>query len=529
MRVPARRTVLCFLAAALAGIFPTHAKTSEPAPRVTISTGVLEGLPANGEPGGATFLGIPFAAAPVGNLRWEPPQRAPAWSGTRKATQFAAACPQLPARWLAYPAWSEDCLYLNVWTPRLSSPARLPVIVYFHGGSNATGYSQVTPVGPALSALGVVVVTANYRLGPFGFFAHPALTAASPHHASGDYGILDQIQALRWVKENIASFGGDPRRVTAMGQSSGSFDICLMMASPPARGLFQKAIMESGDCESSLMTDIRKPIEINQVDGSAEGFGKLLAADLGVADGPDTIQKLRRISAADILHAWSLHPELEFDAAVDGWVIPDQPMRIFAAGRQMRIPVLTGSNADEGTVLPPGPTTVSAWWKVLRSDTGRWAEEEFRLWPAGSDAEVHEQYLKWESAEFAFGAWTLARAMAAVRQPAYLYLFTWKDAGARARLGAHHGEELNLMCNNLPPDWTYVDGQKRFSEILRQYWTNFAKSGKPDGDGLPSWPAYNPRSNQVMELGSRIGPAPAWTSLPALQKLMQRTASQGAN
>jgi para-nitrobenzyl esterase len=363
----------CLALPTLAAISLLFSQAGAAPPKVTINSGVLKGLRSSAEPGGAAFLGIPYAAPPVGGLRWEPPQPPRPWFGARKAVRFAPACPQLPAGWLPYPVWSEDCLSLNIWTPKLAPDTRLPVIVYFHGGSNRAGYSQLDPLGPTLSSLGFVVVTANYRLGPLGFFAHPALTAASPHRSSGNYGILDQIQALRWVNQNIASFGGDPGRITAMGQSAGAFDICLMMASPLARGLFRQAIMESGDCESTLNEDIRRPVSFNQVNGTGEGNGEELSADLGVADAPGAIQKLRSMPASAILKAWSRHPELLFDAIVDGWVIPDQPATIFAEGRQMRIPVLVGSNVDEGTVFGPGPATTSAYWKYLRADTGRWA------------------------------------------------------------------------------------------------------------------------------------------------------------
>ncbi len=512
----------------LAGAWPICAQSGLAPPKATIGTGLLEGVRSSAEPGGAAFLGVPYAAPPVGDLRWEPSQPPRPWSGARQAVQFAPACPQLPEGWLPYPAWSEDCLYLNIWTPKLAPDARLPVIVYFHGGSNRVGYSQLTPLGPALSPLGVVVVTANYRLGPFGFFAHPALTAASPHQSSGNYGILDQIQALRWVKQNIASFGGDPGRVTVMGQSSGAFDICLMMASPPAHGLFRQAIMESGDCQSTLIEDIRRPVPFNQVNGTGEGNGEKLAADLGVADGPAAIEKLRSLPASAIMSAWSRHPDLGFDAIVDGWVIPEQPATIFAKGRQTQIPVLVGSNADEATVFGPGPATPSAYWKYLRADTGRWAEREFQLSPASSNAEVPGQYLKLQNATFAFGAWSMVRAMSRVGEPAYLYRFAWADSGQRARLGACHGEELYFLSKTFPHNWTFVDGQEEFGQTIRQYWTNFAKSGDPAGAGLPAWPAYTTRSDRVLELGRTIQPAPVWSIVPALAKIMHLVLVQGS-
>ncbi|HEX4164882.1 MAG TPA: carboxylesterase family protein, partial [Bryobacteraceae bacterium] len=270
------------------------------------------------------------------------------------------------------------------------------------------------------------------------------------------------------------------------------------------------------------------PIHFNGITGTGEGDGKDLAVDLGVADGPRAIQKLRSIPAETILKTWSRHPEIQFDAIVDGWVIREQPARIFAAGRQARIPVLVGSNADEATVFGPGPATISEYWKYLRADTGVWAEREFVLWPASSDAEVPPQYLKLQNATFAYGAWSMASSMTRAGEPAYLYLFTWVDAGKRAKLGACHGEELNFLADSFPRDWVSVDGQNTFGDILRRYWTNFAKSGQPGDPRLRPWPAYDAPSNQVLELGRRIQPAPPWSSLPALQQIMQPILRNGA-
>ncbi len=275
----------CALMLVIGSVYSASAQSHSSPPQVTLTSGILEGLNVPAARNEFAFLGVPYAASPVGNLRWKPPEPHAAWSGTRKAKQFGAACPQLPAGWLPYPVWNEDCLFLNIWTTSLSENAALPVIVFFHGGSNQVGYSQLTPLGPALSRMGVVVVTANYRLGPLGFLSHPALTAESPHHSSGNYGLLDQIQALHWVRENIAHFGGDPARVTVMGQSSGAVDICLLMASPLARSLFHQAIMESGDCQGTLNKDIRTPIPYNGISGTGEEDGERLAVDLGVAEG----------------------------------------------------------------------------------------------------------------------------------------------------------------------------------------------------------------------------------------------------
>ena len=326
----------CLLACMItSGAYPeTPAATP---PTVKLKSGILEGAHLVPMQNGATFLGIPYAAPPVGELRWKPPQPVSRWNGTRQATQFGAACPQRPASWFPYIGWSEDCLFLNVWTPQLSANAKLPVLIYFHGGSNTQGYSQMTPLGPALAPEGVVVVSANYRLGPFGFLAHPELTAESPHHSSGNYGLLDQLQALRWVRENIAHFGGDPDRITVMGQSAGAVDVCLLMASPMAAGLFQEAIMESGDCQSVFNEDIRTPIPYNFIAATGEKSGELMAEDLGATNGADELHKLRAIPADEILKAWGQDRRVHFDAIVDGWVIPEQPATIFAKGRQMHI------------------------------------------------------------------------------------------------------------------------------------------------------------------------------------------------
>jgi para-nitrobenzyl esterase len=357
------------------GYFSTDAST----PKVRLETGILEGIQFGSTMDEVAFLGVPYAAPPVGQLRWKPPQPPQKWSGRRKATEFGAKCPQLPAGWLPTLAWNEDCLFLNVWTTRLSVSAKLPVIVFFHGGSNTAGYSQLNPLGPALSRLGVVVVSANYRLGPFGFFAHPALTAESEHHSSGNYGLLDQLQALHWVRQNISRFGGDPTKITVMGQSAGAVDICLLMASPLATGLFQRAIMESGDCQSTFNEDIRTPIPYNRISGTGEGAGERLANDLGVADSPDTLKRLRSIAADEILKAWSKDGHVHFDAIVDGWIVPEQPTKVFAEGKQMRVAVLVGSNADEATVFGHNDLkSVDQYKHYLLEDTGKYSDQEFQ-------------------------------------------------------------------------------------------------------------------------------------------------------
>lgn len=495
--------------------------TASSPPRVILKAGILEGRRSVAAGDQVAFLGVPYAAPPVGNLRWKPPEPVAAWSGVRQVTQYGPACPQLPAGWLPYPAWSEDCLFLNVWTTQLARASNVPVIVFFHGGSNRTGYSQLTPVGPVLSSVGVVVVSANYRLGPLGFMAHSALTAESEHHSSGNYGLLDQIQALKWVRENIMHFGGDPGRITVMGQSSGAVDICLLMASPLAKGLFQQAILESGDCQGTLNKDIRTAVPYNGISGTGEEAGEHLAADLGVADGPNALQKLRSVPVDTILKAWSLDPHIQFDAIVDGWIVPAQPAKIFAEGRQARIPVLVGSNADEATVFGRGPATVAEYKNYLQKDAGRYAQQEFQAWPVRTDADVPAQYLKLQNDTFAYGAWSMAQAMARIGEPAFLYLFTWTETGKRARLGAYHGEELAFLSDTFPHDWGSSSGDKAFGKTMRICWTQFAKTGNPNLSTLPNWPPYDLRRDQLQVLGRSIHLDRPNPKVPLLSRIME--------
>jgi len=494
-------------------------RTSVPA--VSVESGRITGVRATKDTDSAAFLGIPYAAPPIGDLRWKPPKAVHAWKEDRSAAQFGAACPQLPAHWLPNIGWSEDCLYLNVWTPNLSAAAKLPVLVYFHGGSNTQGYSQMTALGPALSRYGLVVVSANYRLGPFGFLALPALTEESEHHSSGNYGLLDQLQALKWVRENISNFGGDPARVTAIGQSAGAVDICLLMSSPLAAGLFQRAILESGECQSTFNEDIRRPIPFNFISSTGEANGERLIRDLGLS-GPDVLQRLRCILAEEILKAWSNDREIRFDAIVDGWVVPEQPARIFADGKQMHIPVLVGSNADEASVFGHKDVkTVEQYKNHLRLDTGRYSDREWQLYPAASDAEVPRQYLRLESDSFAYGAFSLAQAMTQAGQSAYLYDFTFAETSKRASLGAYHGEELNFLSNTFPDDWQHSPQEGKLGEDIRSYWTQFAKIGNPNLAGHPHWAPYSERSPAVFELGRSVGPRPVVPRLVEMKGIMR--------
>jgi para-nitrobenzyl esterase len=511
----------CFLVLMFTSPSRSLVPASSAPPIVTLEAGVLEGTYFSSAWNEVAFFGVRYAGPPVGELRWKPPQPAEKWRGTRKATEFGAACPQLPAGWLQTPAWNEDCLFLNIWTTRLDANAKRPVIVYFHGGGNTAGFSQMTPLGPALSRLGIVFASVNYRLGPLGFFAHPALTAESKHHSSGNYGLLDQLESLKWVRENISRFGGDPGRVTVMGQSAGAYDICMLMASPLAKGLFQGAIMESGECQSTLIEDIRIPIPYNGISGTGEGAGERLANDLGITDGPDALQKFRSLSADKILDAWS-KDQAGFDGMVDGWVVPEQPAKIFGEGKQLHVPVIVGSNADEATVLVHDDVrTVDQYKKYLLADAGKYSQEEFLDYPAASDADVPARYLQLQNDFFGYGAYSMARAMTRADQKAYLYYFTYAATDKRAKLGAYHGEELMFLSNVFRPDGEHNRDEKKLGDAMRSYWTQFAKSGSPNGPGLPKWRAYDLHSDRCLELGRTIvaRPIPRESQLQVLDHI----------
>jgi para-nitrobenzyl esterase len=473
-------------------------------PTANVEQGALEGSQLSFSPNAAAFLGIPFGAPPTGDLRWKPPQPPSHWTSVRQATNPAPACLQMRA---SFPI-SEDCLYLNVWTPNLDAKPGLPVMVWIHGGGNVMGRAEDTPFERVLPEMGVVFVSVHYRLGAFGFLAHPALTAESPHRSSGNYGVLDQIEALKWVNKNILQFGGDPNQVTVIGESAGAGDACLLMVSPLAAGLFQRAILESGDCQSIVNSDLKASIPFNSISGSAEANGLNLAKGLGIPDGPDALRQMRSVPGGQVLEEWDHDPHVHVAPDVDGWVIPEQPIEAFAHGKQARLPVIVGSNADEGTMFvgPSGPKTVAEYKAGLATDTGKYAAEEFLAYPVASDGEAHGAQVRLQTDYMGYGAYSFARSMARAGQRAYLYYFTYLTTGKLAPLGAFHGEELMLLSGGYWRGWASSPDDAKLGEIMRNYWVQFAKTGDPNIQGQPRWDAFDPEKNQALELGHTVAP-----------------------
>ena len=461
------------------------------------------------------YRGIPFAAPPVGDLRWKAPQPIAQWQGVRPATEFSNACwqTQYPAAAAIYqaklPPLSEDCLYLNIWTPAKSAKDRLPVMVWIHGGGFTRGFAGTRAYdGEALARKGAVIVTINYRLGIFGFFAHPALSVESGHHASGNYALLDQIAALQWAQKNIAVFGGDPTRVTIFGESAGSWAVNALMASPLAKGLFQRAIGESGGLFSPMKTL-----------AEAEKEGEKLAASLPPAPAADTkteagdkasqqsiLKTLRAKPAEELLKAFDSET---VRAIVDGWVLPEDIATIFAQGRQNDVPLIVGYNADEGTTLAPQAANLKAMMFTagVYQRYGSQADALLKIYPAASDEQaVSSFYSAYRDQVFGWEMRTWARmATKTGHQPAYLYYFSRRPPGPQsARLRAFHASEIAYVFGTFVWPFPWEDTDKKLSDAMTSYWVNFAATGNPNSGSLIKWPVYNAKDDQALEFGGQI-------------------------
>ncbi len=477
-----------------------------PAPTAVLKldSGPITGVVIDAEAGVRAYKGIPFAAPPVGHLRWRPPQPVAPWTAPRTCDSFGPMCPQ-PDVPLLVPKKegnrSEDCLYLNVWTTAKPG-AKRPVMVWIHGGGCTIGAGSL-PVydGTDFARDGVVLVTINYRLGPFGFLAHPGLSRENPNKVSGNYGLLDQIAALKWVRRNIKVFGGDPNNVTVFGESAGGVCINALLVSPPARGLFQRAIMQSG-------TAVGVRQHLNEGRKTAAAQGLRIARDLNAAN----VDELRQKTAAELLRAARprvgfLGKGTAFGPIIDGFVLPDAPVKLMAAGKAHPVPVMLGTNADEATLFASQmPVRKALGYRlVVRMIYQNDAKSVLKLFPVKPGQDPKPQLYKLVTVS-AFVAPTRVVARLAAKQgmPTYLYHFSRvAPAAKQSGMGATHGIEIPYLFGT-SKRLLREDTDLELSRRMRRYWIQFAASGKPDGDGLPAWPAYTAAKDQHLEFGNRI-------------------------
>jgi para-nitrobenzyl esterase len=515
------------------------------ADRVKTANGVVEStVPA--KDGIRSFKGLPFAQPPVGDLRWREPQPAKNWPGVRNADKFGPSCMQRLSPnadyWLRGDGMSEDCLYLNVWTPAKSGRDKLPVLVYIFGGGFQNGDgSEPRYDGESMARHGIVAVSVNYRTNIFGFFVHPELTRESPHHASGNYGLLDQAAALQWVQKNIAAFGGDPKRVTIAGESAGSISVSALMASPLSGDLMAGAICESGAAIASLPP---RPL------AEAEQNGVKFAA----AVGADSLAALRAMTAQQLQDAAAKAQGIRFSTAMDGYFLSKTLKEIALAGEQAKVPLLAGSNTEEQgarAVLAGGDPTPETLTDAIKKFYGDKAEPVLKAYAATTTDEVFEAAKHLASARFiSYGTWKWTELhMQTGGKPVYRYLYAKVrpaylgmpgqpppatpapgPGGApqpQAPRGAAHSAEIQYAMGNLDLDrrYTWEPADYEVSKTMQAYFVNFIKTGKPDGPGLPPWPAYRPETNYQrmrIDVTSQAEPEPHRERYLALDAVIGR-------
>ena len=445
-----------------------------------------------------SFKGIPYATPPTGSLRWQPPHPALPWSGVRPTNQPAPICLQVKMFSeldLSASLQSEDCLYLNVWTSAKHADEKLPVFVWLHGGAYVVGAGDDAPA--RLANRGIVVVTFNYRLGVFGFLSHPWLTKESAHHASGNYGLMDQIEALRWVKRNIAAFGGDPSRVAIAGHSAGSTSVNILMVSPLAKGLFHRAIAMSGSAMPASGLGDGSPLLLDIEERKGVKFADSTAAQ--------SLAQLRALPADSVLKAGGMrYGDWAWNASIDGYVLPKPPAAIFAQGNQNDVPLLVGWNTHEGAAI--GRATFGDDSQSFREQViqrfGRHANDVFSLYPAGSPDQERASKVALAGEGFiSYPSWTWARAQQRTgHAPVFVYTFAyrppfpvgWSQESTLGDPGAYHGASTLYLFGRFDrhPGWNFTDSDQQLSALLQSYWVNFVRAGNPNGPGLPPWPAY---------------------------------------
>ena len=491
----------------------TFAQLSNTTPTVKTLNGVLEGID---ESGIKTFKGVPFAAPPVGEFRWREPQPVKNWTGVRKATKFGPRAMQLPLFGdmnFRSDGMSEDCLYLNVWTPAKKDNEHLPVLVYFYGGGFVAGDgSEPRYEGESMARRGIVAITVNYRLSVFGFFAHPELTKESPHHASGNYGLLDQAAALKWVQENIAAFGGDPKKITIAGESAGSFSVSAQMASPLSKNIIAGAIGESGS-----LLNLTPTASLADAEKLGENFASSIKAN--------SLADLRALSAEELLKATSNAGYGRFPVTIDGYFFPKSPLEIFEAGGQAHVPLLVGWNSEEGnykTFLGQNAVTKENYTTAVQKRYGDKAAGVLSVYNPASDADVEQVATDLASDMFiGFSTWKWSDIQNKTGgKPVYRYLYARPRPAMRAEMGnataglaggvikdtaasnapktppakgAVHSSEIEYALGNLPTnrvyDWQPED--YKVSAIMQAFFANFIKTGNPNGLGVPEWPAVD--------------------------------------
>ncbi len=479
--------------------------SSEPTPTppdptvLKTDAGYISGLQQNGL---RVYLGIPFAAPPTGDLRWRSPAPVTPWDGVKEAKAFSANPPQPPSGSPVPDSMSEDCLYLNVWTPAQSADEKLPVMVFFYGGA----FTQAAPFdtialynGTTLAQKGVIVVTTNYRLGALGFMAHPQLDNESVNNVSGNYGILDQQAALQWVQRNIGAFGGDPSRVTIFGQSAGGESVLIHLVSPGSKGLYSQAIIESGPFWANGPT-----IDNVHSKADAEQFGQQYVQSLGYS-GPDAIREMREVSAGEIVNtspwpasSWNRTHTLKFEPTIDGWLLPDSVDALFALHRENPVPFMIGTNANDGTTLSAGANmTVPEYIAFLRNYFGTDADTVFAKYPANSTGEVQLRLAQIMTRyDFADAAKFAAGSMGDQERNTYLYRYSY--ALPNQPDGAFHGSETFLLFGMT----NEVKANPVVAATLVDLWTQFAKTGDPNGGANVTWPHYTRAEGLYLDINN---------------------------
>ncbi|QYK03056.1 carboxylesterase/lipase family protein [Shewanella psychrotolerans] len=484
--------------------------------KITVEQGVLQGKIENNL---AIFKGVPFAKPPVGELRWKAPQPAEPWDGIKQSFDYAPA----PIQAGNPPSGkSEDCLYLNIWTPARSADEKLPVLVWIYGGGFSFGSSS-DPIfdGRNLANKGVILVTIAYRVGQLGFLAHPELSAESPHHVSGNYGLLDQVAALKWLQKNISAFGGDAQNITISGESAGAISVSMLAASPVAKGLFQKAISQSGGSFGPARTT-NYPGENMSLLSQAEAEGQDYVKHFGAS----SIAELRKMPADKFIPAgWSLPGGWP---VIDGHVIPDDQYKMYQQGNFNDVPVLIGYNSDEGASFMWN-NDVNQFVQGIETRFGKFAPSLLKAYPVDKDKITRSGRNLIRDVAFGWQTWSWARLQSDKGQaPVYLYYFDQHIdhpiGSPNFDHGSPHGQEIAYVFQNFnraDPSLTKTDF--KLSESMATYWTNFAKNGNPNGSDLPNWPAFSDSNQKVMyfQQQPKVGPVPDKKSLEALDQYFE--------